>query len=404
MKSLIINDIIMNLFILSILFQSFAPIKTENYGISFLTLMCIFVFLVYNRKLLFKKKYIYFLLIINIYLFINLLFNQMFNILKILRFNMLYFIIITTFMYMNFLNSISKIDEFFQKFINYSIFVCVYGLYQKLSYKYMLPQFLNIFIDNPSYVKNSRDLFYIYGGWVEKERLYATFFEPSVYAVFLVVVYVILIYSKSSSKINKFKKLILFILLIINLYFTYSRTGWGAIFYIVILVTINKIVRIEKLKKLFFINLIIILPFLNMFVLKYFNEVKYTDLSSKARISSPIYYLKNSLDSPCKFLIGHGLGSIQSNYSLFLFEDSFVESYAHNGYVEFIYELGIVWLLFFIIFYYRFCYKINDNDKRFVYGIILPVLMGFEQFIYIESILSILILTYYIFLYDVERL
>ena len=382
----------MILFILFLFAQNFALIKTEDFGISALTIYLFFLFIKYKMYKKFKIQNFIFSLFFVALIIIILLFNGYINILRILRWLMLGFILVTSLKYMSIIYSDNRDDDFWEFFFNILLIILIYGLYEYIANIYRLPLFLNIFSNNPSYAEIG--IFNYFGGWTDFPRIYTIFFEPSVYATFLVGVLVLIF---DNSHISKRKKTFIIILILTNEILTFSRSGWGILLYTFVgYFTLISLFRIKFLKCCSYLvnKVMLFIPFINLFFMYLGNIYFFNDLSSKARTNSAIYYLQKSFENIKSILIGHGIGSIDANYTKKLWMKNYIEIRAHNGYVEYIYEFG--WILFFVvlIYFYLSANKIKRYKNKIIVLCFIPSICSFGIMYSVESILVIMVIVY----------
>lgn len=380
------------LFVLFLFAQNLALIKTKNFGIAALTVYLIFLFMKYKMYESFKIKNMIFSILFGILVIISLIFGSNINLLRILRWLMLGFILITSLKYMKVIYSENKEYEFWNIFFNISIIILIYGLYEYIANILRLPLFLNIFSNNPSYAEIG--MYNYVGGWTDFHRIYTMFFEPSAYAVFLVGVLVLLFNNKY---IYKRKKTLIIILILINEMLTFSRSGWGILIYTFggyfLLISLYKF-KIYKYFSNFINKIILFIPFYNLFFMYIANKYIFNDLSSKARTNSAIYYLIKSLKSIKSILFGYGIGAIDNTYSNELWVMNYIEQQAHNGYIEFIYEFG--WVLFFIvlIYFYLSTKKIRRYKDRVIVLLFTSSIFSFGSMYSVESVLVLVVMVY----------
>ena len=313
--------------------------------------------------------------------------NQNFTIIKLLRINMIIFdIFITKFFILKY--SYRDIEKYL---IRYIFIITLYGIYCYIADLYNLPKFMNIFINNPSYADFSNNIYNYYGGWTGKARIYTTFYEPSIYAVFLVLSIAFI----RLTEISKVRKVILMLLIIFNIICTDSRTGIAVLVYMICIYLIYKIsksiyMKIEKI-------IIFIFPILNIFIINLVNEYIFNDLSSQGRSGAPIFYLELVFKNIKTFIFGNGL-EYKEQFFVKNGESYFIESIPHNSYVDFLYTGGIIYLIFFICILLIFSKNIKSIKNRMI---IIPTFifcLSFEQYVYVESIiifLTILFITAY---------
>lgn len=372
--------------VISIFLQGYSVINTEGFGIPILVLIIIYLFL--KNKLFikgFEKKFIIFNIIILICMFIGFVLNKgNLDFFKVMRIEMILIIAYCFYQYINFLIRVNKFKNFICALRNISILISLYGIYQFIAYKLGLPMFLNIFRNNPSYGLSINIYDYYGGGWTNN-RVYATFTEPSFYGVFLVVLIVMFYF------INVKGKNILMFMLLVNLYLTFSRSAWIAFIYIILFYIIIKIFyKIKSIKRII-LAIAMLMPIINIMIVKYANNKIFNDFSSQARTNSVLFYLNGVFDSIKTFLFGHGLGSMQNNYNINSYINYMLEQNAHNGYIEILYEFGVVTFIILLIFIYLFVKKINTKDSYIIYLVVsMTSLLGTS--FYVESTLILIIL------------
>jgi O-antigen ligase len=288
-------------------------------------------------------------------------------------------------------------NDLVNKFFKVGFCVNVYGIYEFFAPKYNLPLFLNIFNNNPSFGK-PKGIYSYYGGWVDLPRIYTLFFEPSVYSTFLVLLLMFLILDKDIRN-----KKVYFCFAFINLILTFARTGWGIFIYCIGVYIIFKILKKLGLSEALysFISVfVLMIPFFNLLLMYIANIYIFNDLSSLGRTNSAVYYLAKTFDNAKTFLFGHGLGHISFSWTKDLWYEKGVEGFAHNGYIEFLYELGVI--LFLVTLSYIFiCVKRikNYRNRTILLGIIGSV-SSFSSTYQIESILALIIV---IFCYSIHH-
>lgn len=376
------------LFIIGIVLQCFSIAQIGGSGIPFLFCICLIIHIKYK---LYNKINIFFNIII-ILMLIRLVSDILFigsPIFSIIRLSMVIFITYVSFHYIDIIYNENKQKIFFKIYIIIFILLNLYGIYSIFSRKFNLPLFMNIFINNPSYAIKETMFTYV-SGWIENMRIYTTFSEPSFYAFFLCI-NLFIIENIDTKFINK---IIVHGLIIINLYNTYSRSGYVMyIQLIVIMITYKILSRFIKSKKytynILFI-LLLLIPFINLGIMNFANENIFKDLSSEARTKSGIYYLNKSFDDAKSIALGHGYKSISLEYN-YMLKNEDIEGFAHNAYIEIIYELGWVFFLTLMILLVLF---INKNIKSYEYRLqivaLIATMSSSVAFYNIESIISLL--------------
>lgn len=372
------NKIEFVLFCVLLFLQNFALLKTNEFGFNgfFIFLLIITIF---NAKYYFKftkKEIVLYIIIIGILLF-GSFFNSVFYYTQILRVLMQLFIIRMTYMYMKKVYNDGNDSLFYNIYIKILLVFLLYGVYEFIAIRSNLPLFLNIFSNNPSYT--IRDIYSYFSGWNNKYRLYNVFFEPSIFSIFIAYnFYFVMIYKKISKK----TKIFLSFLMLFNLYFSYARTGYLVFAYMMIIFVLFKIL---KNKSKYLAPLILLLPFLNLYVMYLYGLNTFTDLSSYTRTYSGLYYFNNSFDNLKHILIGHGCGSIV-NHPKYLI--NYIDSSSHNGYVDILYLYGLPVLLV-VVSFFKKIFNISKNNKWFVLGL-LSTFLCFENYYTVETIVGIL--------------
>lgn len=348
------------IFIILIFLQNFSIITTKEFGIAGITVFLIIEVIIKKLYKKIKIRYLFLALIVILSILISSYINNVYYFSQILRIIMTLLIIYFAYLYIQeILKNEERTKIFWKIYTNIGFFFLLYGIYELLAIKYRLPLFLNIFSNNTSYAP--RGLYAYYGGWNEKYRLYSTFFEPSVYSLFLVYNFFILIENKY---VNKKKKNIMLLLILFNLFFTYARTGWVTMIYMIgIYIAYDKL----SLGKLGVLDKILVfLPFINLAIMYAWGLAFYTDWSSQARTYSAVYYLTQSLSSIKYMLFGHGIGSIINNTNV----TTVIEPAAHNGYIDIAYQLGWPILICILINVYNYIKNIKGKNRKIVVGII----------------------------------
>lgn len=331
-------EILMILFIIGLVFQNFSIVKTSDFGISFLTIVCLLLFVKYK---MINKIPMVFILILTLSLVTSIMifFVQIeyFVPIKIVRFFMVFFVYYVTARYTNILIFNNKIFKFLVIFKKIITLINIYGIYEFITYYTKWPLFLNFFSNNPSYGVTKNEI--IFGGWIDLPRIRTVWFEPSAYGMFLCVAFLLFWIFRKSIKFKLYHAL----LMVINLIFTFSRSP---ILCFLMIGAIYLLVKsINKIKDNFIFNLIyvcvIFLPFFNLLLMSLSNKYLFSDLSSDARTMSPIFYLSKFFDNLWNTLFGYGFGSI-SIVATMNKNIKGLEGYAHNGYVQLLFEGGAI--------------------------------------------------------------
>lgn len=383
-----IKKIEYTLFIILLFFQNFAIIKTDSFGINglviFLLVISIIQFKTFYYKI--KTKYLCFSLFVIIMIIIGSFLNNILYITQIAKIIMDIWLVYATYTYVKKIYIEGNQEKFFSLYSKIAFVIFLYGIYEFIAIRKSLPLFLNVFNNNPSYyVRNVNDYF---SGWNEKYRLYNVFFESSAFSVFLVYNF---FFIKENKYIKKYFKTMLYIIIAFNLFFTYARTGWVTMCYMIIIYVSYKFLS-NKAKILD--NIFFLFPIINIVIMYFWGLVLYTDVSSVARTYSAIYYLQNSFDSIKSLLFGHGCGSI-ANGTLHLIN---IDTSAHNGYCDILYQYGI---LVFVNLLKAVKNKIKDIKKhRYLIVGVIGTLCCFANYYIVETFIALVIL---IFVYCEEE-
>lgn len=359
------------LFTFFIFFQNFALIRTKSFGISGLSLFLVYIFFKYKYYKNLNLKFILFVLITFIFIALETYFNKVFYFTQIMRYFLVVFIVYTGYFYIKDIFQKHKEDKLLDYMFKFTIFICIYGIYQIYASLYRLPMFLNIFSNNPSYAV--RGLYGGYSGWTSFDRIYTTFFEPSAYAVFLAnLIFIFILYYKKDKKdsfiSHKFMFIYTMIMMIINLILTSSRSGWMIILCYIMLCIYYKYLSKSKILNKIVNVLTIMLPFIIFASMYLAGLLIFKDKSSFVRTYSSLYYLIKSSKNILFIIIGHGLGTINIGEYCINFHKVIIEPFAHNGYIELVYQFGWIYFLFLIITINKFISKGLKNNNWFAYA------------------------------------
>lgn len=373
------------LFIVLLFLQNFALIKTDEFGINGMTCF-LFLLSVLNAKRYYSKvkKKTFLILMASIsFLFISAFFNDTFYISQIFRYIMVLWLIYMANIYINSIYEKNEQEYFYNLYTKILLIFMLYGIYELIANIYSLPLVLNVFGNNPSY--EPKTLYRYYGGWADKTRLYNAFFEPSVFSVFLVYN---IFFVKEMKNIPRLRKKMLYYLMIFNLIFTYARTGYVTMIYMIgIYILYDKILK-NKQKTSFIDAIMLLLPFFNLFIMYFIGLNLFNDLSSLARTYSGIFYLQNSFSTIKNILFGHSIGSI-TNGEITM---KYIEKQAHNGYVDIMYQLGIIAFISLLIFLYNRIRSVKN--KRYLIVGVLATFCCFASYFCVETIIVQIVLIY----------
>lgn len=379
------------IFLLCLFLQDFSIIKTKSFGIPCLTLFLVYAFFRYNFFKKLNKKFIIFCLITIIVIVLSSILNKYFNYTQIFRYLSVLFIFFAGYNYIKILFDKKKNDTLLKYALVFSLIISLYGVYQSTASMVGLPMFLNIFNNNPSYAV--RGIYEVYGGWSSTYRVYGTFFEPSVFAIFLSNLFFIFLLFYKDKKLLYY---ITMILLLFNIFLTFARSGW-IVFLCYLIVYILYRFIFKKLKKglleFIFEVSILLLPLFIVVIMYFVGLYLFKDNSSLSRTYSSIYYLTFSFQDILSILFGHSLGSLSLIKNV-IFNGASIEPFAHNGYVEIIYLLGWPYFIY-LLFKVREFFTKTKNNKLFAYATI-STLCCFGAYYNVESlaVISIIFICY----------
>lgn len=375
-----------SVFVVLLFLQNFALIRTSDFGIATLTIYMIYIFIKYKLFMEIEKKFLFFLIFLYGVIITSAVINQFINILQIARLTMIIFVGWSAYRYSNIIQEKGQTKFFYKAFKNVLIAIMIYGIYQLIASVNKWPIFLNIFNNNPSY--SIKGIYQVYEGWNESARIYATFYEPSAYAIFLVNAYFFVMDNKL---IEPKQKIIVTILAIINIIFTYSRSGWITFIYFLAILLFFKTIKKENGIKLIGKFLIFLLPLISLCIMSIIGLRIFNDHSSKVRTYSSLYYLENTFDNLKSVIIGHGLGSIYNIEDGTTYNNYKIEQFTHNGYIDIMYQLGVVYFIFLIYAIYKNLKDKNVQNEWILYASIFT-LTCFGTMFNVESIMALVCL------------
>lgn len=382
-------DIELLIFVLCIFLQNFAIISTKDFGISCIVLFLIYVFFRYNYIKKLNVKFIAFNVISLLFVALNYVFNDIFAFTQVVRYFLVAFVVFTGYYYVKDIIDKSKTDLLLKYCFIVTTIICVYGIYQFIASLYDLPMFLNIFNNNPSYAV--RHIHETYGGWVKIGRIYGVFFEPSIYAIFLSNLFFIFLLTKKDDYYYKLSYFIPMVLIFFNILLTFSRAGWIVFLIYFTVYIFNKLFRNNDLLKKMFKFSIIILPFIVFVAMYTIGLMLFKDNSSLTRTYSSLFYLKRTFSHLKYILIGHGLGSISMPNFCNWFHRTDIEPFTHNGFIEVLYQFGLIYFIYAI-------YKINKfisktiKSKSFYSFAAFSSLLCFGAHYNIDSLVVLIII------------
>ncbi len=231
-----------------------------------------------------------------------------------------------------------------------SLILFVYGILQK-------------FILFPYYLRNlgNENNFYFqaFKTRLETGRVFSLFTLPSLYAIICAVLILFIFHYFLKSKKNKIFWAILLILGIINIVLTQS---FGGILYLSIGILIYLFLsRILSFKYLAPVIMVLFLFFFIVTGLRY-SEAKELE-PVKLRFSNWKQAYRAIKSSP---ILGIGLGNYESKISYFTFTGEAKSVYAHNFFLQFISELGVIISLFILLILFLSKKRLkpeNSNEK-----------------------------------------
>lgn len=202
-------------------------------------------------------------------------------------------------------------------------------------------------------------------------RLYASFLHPNVFAQFLVFIFFILLYLLMNDKARTRAKLYLWLLTaltLLELFFTYTRGAWIALFISVSLYFLINTRPSLKLKFIFF-GLIVFLCALPA-IQKRFSDI---EESKSYQLSSWQWRLKqwgSTLDSLKEHpIVGNGLGMYEKNFKIM----------AHNDYLRIAYETGFPGMILYVgvqLYLLALSFKGGGRSKIALSLIVSVIIMG----------------------------
>ncbi|EOU1993311.1 O-antigen ligase family protein [Clostridium perfringens] len=219
----------------------------------------------------------------------------------------------------------------------------------------------------------------------EGYRAFNLFYHPIVYSNFLVCIFWInkFLASYRDNKKRNISYYLIQLIILINIYFTKSRSGWIAIsltilFYLFI--KYRKIISLNYKKIICIILGLIILAVIflvfNEYVISFFNSIisRFNELNNDVgnvsklqRLYNIEFILKNAiLRNPFSFLFGGGLGSASE---LLKSKDTIISGFAaaDNQFLSIIYEQGIISLFIYITIFIKCLLKtIKFENKEYM--------------------------------------
>lgn len=381
------------LFILLLFMQNFALISTSDFGISGLVVYLLIISFIDFKDyyLHIKKSLLIVLIIVIIFLLGSCLINNSLVLTQILRNLMIIWLVYISNIFIKGIYVEGNEKIFFDILIKVAFFFFLYGFYEFYANIHSLPLFLNIFNNNPSY--GIRQMDYYYHGWINNTRLYNVFFEPSVFCTFSV--YMLFLIS-TFKDISNFFKIMLMSIIGFNIYFTYARSGDIIIVYFLLIFFVYGIC---KIKSDIVDYIFLLLPFITLFIMSSYGLKTFTDDSSYIRTYSALFYLGKSFSSIRYILFGHASGSVLVSDAT----HGFVTNCAHNGYVDFLYQYGLIFLILLIIFLKKLIGNIDNYRLKFLFVGVVATAACFGNCFLIETFAVMIVLVYNYCLYQYKE-
>ena len=359
-------------------------------------LFCSFIiYNINNNKIIMQKKFIK---ISKLYVLILLLItiSFIFNFFSYESFNLKYFLrelkyLIIPFVFILILQN-KKIFLNYSKLFKLVIYISsIINISQYFLYNFF-PDLHNIFFFKPS-----RGIRY-WGGFI----------GPNTYSIHLsfIIVFNLIFYLKKRSKIN----IILFLLLLLPFYNTYSRSGLFVLTFGLILTFYFSDLK-SKLKQIL-IFLIILIMVLNIVginnyyydrLLRTINKIGVNNENEYQPTKARIKVLKTSLLMfKDNFLLGVGLGQHPIRFNKYETSKDKNSTVSHNEYLKFASELGIFGLIIIVVFIFKiiqFSYlnykKKNNaiNTSLLIFSLMFAASEMFYNYLFLPRI-STLIWTY----------
>ncbi|URZ14841.1 O-antigen ligase family protein [Clostridium felsineum] len=261
------------------------------------------------------------------------------------------------------------IVKFLKASLNFVVLFNFVGIYEILSKKNIFFEFLSESLQGD---KISFQTTYGY----DEFRVYSAFGHPIIYGNILVVFFFICILLEKST----YKKIVFSSVILMNLYFTKSRSSWLAFFVILILYLINRIIYNNKNnKKLKLkVNYIIAFDFITILVsfLLYksgvikkiyerFMLIELGDGSKIQRVVTIGNIINNWINSNWFIkLFGNGYDTVKD----FMMNNQVLMQgfqYTDNQYMTMLYEFGVISVVIYIIILIFYIKKIIFTENKF---------------------------------------
>ena len=396
-----INKIDIVIFLFCIFFQNFALYHNASFGLAALTFFLIYIGIKNKYYKNIDKNFIKLCVFILATCLLSSVINYIFNYMTIIRLFMVLFDVYVSYRYIKDIYKDNK-EYFFKVFKIMFCIVLVNGLYQLLASNNHLPVFLNIFNNNTSY--GGKEIYQTYNGWSESFRIYSTSFEPSMHC-FMVDFAFFFLLTLDKNKKSKFN-IIIYLLALANIVLTFSRSGW-IVFIIFIGSYILYKLLCEKFKfKIPYIIIMLLMPFICLGTMYYIGQKVFPDSSSVGRTYSAIHYINKAKARPRTLVIGRSIGSLFDDFekSWAIMDGKWVpiEPYAHNGYVEVIYQLGIPFLIIFLLCIVKFIESGKEKKYNWLAYASFVSLFCFAKTYAVESASSLVTIIVFASMYKEE--
>lgn len=229
-----------------------------------------------------------------------------------------------------------------------SLILFVYGILQKII---LFPYYLrNLANENNFYSQAFKTR-------LETGRVFSLFTLPSLYAIICAVLILFIFYYFLKTKKNRIFWAILLILGIINIVLTQS---FGGILYLSIGVLIY--LFLSGILSFKYIAPVVMVLFLFFFIVTGLRYSEAKELEPiKLRLSNWEQAYRTIKSSP---ILGIGLGNYESKISYFTFPGEAKSIYAHNFFLQFISELGIIISFFILLILFLSIKKLKPENSK----------------------------------------
>lgn len=372
--------------------NTIALFTSNYYGIHLVTIIYFlyFSFKMFNMKI-YKKYMNTRLLIIISLLFMNIIIVTLINVTNVDDFKRWIFVLIAI---LNLLIGIQSSVLFNNKYIrngliqinNIMMIINIYGIIEFIVKENYFVQFI---------MNEYRSNLHVWSFKTELYRNFTVFSHPIIYANILIIVFWI---NKFLCK-NKFLRYFNYILIIVNIYATKSRSSWISfaltitIYIIYLLYKANKIGKIKSKNILMitFTSVILVIlykpivePLSNEIIQRFCELLTPSgNVSSSQRLGAISYVLSEIMNGNILgLLFGHGFRSIQSLMAQTMIS---IQGFlvADNQYITVIWEYGIIGLICSIsIIIYSISIIFKDNEDTSVLLALILISIHINMFFY----------------------